>query len=314
LQGDKRVQGPKPTSIDWSKWNKEIPNNKPLMKEYGEIEVRAKADGTWMKNHDGTEFTLPDGEVGTPEQFVQVRSKAFKKAFPYFGITYRGAAKHNDLLFNKPGYTGVFSGDKGLASTYANNAGFYNRNSPTVGNGVHQLAMNRSSNGINVQGFGDDWTDLQFHNRTEGELDKLVNARQRSIDKITHQGKNNHQYSLDKLKSEVARNKVDGSNPRLSQMVEHFKKSSPSEGVVTDEVASYLENKGLDWVKLNNILDGPFGDITVSNQVPGNYLKSLRGNNGKFDMTNPNIYKALVPAVGVAGYAGSGSDNRYYQK
>lgn len=28
-----------------------------------------------------------------------------------------------------------------------------------------------------------------------------------------------------------------------------------------------------------------------------NRVKSARGNNGMFDMTNPNIYKALIPAI-----------------
>ena len=64
------------SEIDWGKWNKEIPDNKSLMKEYNAIEQSTKADGTWMKNVDGTEFK------GTPEQFVQQKSKNFKKAFP----------------------------------------------------------------------------------------------------------------------------------------------------------------------------------------------------------------------------------------
>jgi hypothetical protein len=34
-------------------------------------------------------------------------------------------------------------------------------------------------------------------------------------------------------------------------------------------------------------------------------LKSAVGNNGMFDMNNPNIYKALLPAIGVAGIAGA---------
>ena len=33
------------------------------------------------------------------------------------------------------------------------------------------------------------------------------------------------------------------------------------------------------------------GNTNISNQVSGNYLKSLKGNNGMFDMSNPNIYK-----------------------
>ena len=64
------------SSIDWSKWNKEIPDNKVLMQEYDAIEQAAKADGTWMKNADGSEFK------GVPEQFIQQNSSNFKNAFP----------------------------------------------------------------------------------------------------------------------------------------------------------------------------------------------------------------------------------------
>ena len=63
------------SEIDWSKWNKEIPDNKSLMAEYHAIEQRTKANNTWMKNSDGSEFE------GTPEQFIQQNSENFKNAF-----------------------------------------------------------------------------------------------------------------------------------------------------------------------------------------------------------------------------------------
>ena len=47
--------------------------------------------------------------------------------------------------------------------------------------------------------------------------------------------------------------------------------------------------------ELNNINDGGYGDVTIVNHKKGNYLKSAIGNNGMFDMTNPNIYKSLLP-------------------
>jgi hypothetical protein len=45
------------------------------MKEYNAIESTSKANGTWMKNPDGSVFQ------GTPEQFVQQNSQNFKNAF-----------------------------------------------------------------------------------------------------------------------------------------------------------------------------------------------------------------------------------------
>ena len=45
------------------------------MKEYNDIETDCKANGTWMKNSDGSAFQ------GTPEQFVQQNSENFKRFF-----------------------------------------------------------------------------------------------------------------------------------------------------------------------------------------------------------------------------------------
>ena len=63
------------SEINWGQWNKEIPENTNLLNEYNTIEQTSKADGSWMKNTDGSTFQ------GTPEQFVQQNSENFKKAF-----------------------------------------------------------------------------------------------------------------------------------------------------------------------------------------------------------------------------------------
>ena len=56
-------------------------------------------------------------------------------------------------------------------------------------------------------------------------------------------------------------------------------------------------------MKLDNIIDEGYGTEVLLNNRPGNRVKSTLGNVGFFDMTNPNIYKATIPAVGgVAGY------------
>jgi hypothetical protein len=54
LKGYKQIDVPQPSfksEIDWSKWNKEIPENKSLMEEYYTIEQTSKANGTWKKKH-----------------------------------------------------------------------------------------------------------------------------------------------------------------------------------------------------------------------------------------------------------------------
>jgi hypothetical protein len=93
-------RGKKFTSeIDWSKWNKAIPEDKALLEEYHAIEEMTKRNGTWMKNPDGSDF------VGSPEQFVQQQSDNFKAAFGVSKllnpdgspmIVYHGSAKKFD--------------------------------------------------------------------------------------------------------------------------------------------------------------------------------------------------------------------------
>jgi hypothetical protein len=63
------------STIDWGAWNKEIPTNFKLMREYSAIEQTAKKAGTWLKNRDGSRFE------GSPEQYIQQRSENFKKWF-----------------------------------------------------------------------------------------------------------------------------------------------------------------------------------------------------------------------------------------
>ena len=70
----------------------------------------------------------------------------------------------------------------------------------------------------------------------------------------------------------------------------------------TWNVAAHLEKEGIPSAGIKDIRTG-WGttQYDIYNQMPGNYLKSMWGNNCMFDMTNPNIYKALIPLLGVAG-------------
>jgi hypothetical protein len=63
------------SQIDWAKWNPDTPKYPELINEYNAIEQTTKANGTWMKNPDGSPFK------GSPEQFIQQNSSWFKKAF-----------------------------------------------------------------------------------------------------------------------------------------------------------------------------------------------------------------------------------------
>jgi len=132
----KAKRAPKPAALNWGKWNAEIPANKELMQEYAAIERTAKANGTWMKNPDGSAF------MGTSEQFVQQNSGNFKKFFTDSKIingtgspkvVHHGGRKGIET-FIAPGDEGFainkgmnsatkdygiyFAGDKGIAKRY----------------------------------------------------------------------------------------------------------------------------------------------------------------------------------------------------
>jgi hypothetical protein len=119
------------SEINWNKFNKEIPDNKQLLDEYYTIEKTNKANGTWMKNSDGSIFD------GTPEQFVQQQSSNFKKAFGNSKLVnkdgspivqYHGSAKKFDTFdeskfqLGDSGYSGrgiYTTPSKNKASSYA---------------------------------------------------------------------------------------------------------------------------------------------------------------------------------------------------
>jgi len=99
------------SEIDWMKFNKSIPENKILLQEYNLIEETTKANGTWMKNADGSAF------AGTPEQFVQMKSGNFQKAF--------GNSKVQDIVMHKTDEVFDVFDPKKIGS--AKDDGFYGR-------------------------------------------------------------------------------------------------------------------------------------------------------------------------------------------
>jgi len=220
------------SEIDWSKWNKEIPDNKVLMQEYNAIEQQAKANGTWMKNPDGSAFQ------GTPEQFVQQNSSNFKKAFPNI---LKEENKVIPLIHHSRSKFDTFDESYNLSGTGAN----------IHGKGVYTIPENSFNKNVT--------TDVkEFLDGVEGTNPKTL---------ITY---GDNKYSL------YANDKGLTRHP--------FKHADPSTNLN----------------KLENV-------FTVVSPY-SNSLKSAIGNNGMFDMTNPNIYKALVPtAIGTGVGIGAAS-------
>jgi hypothetical protein len=228
------------SEIDWAKWNKEIPENKVLLQEYDSIEQQTKANGTWMKNPDGSAFQ------GTPEQFVQQNSSNFKKAFGN-SLTldetnkiqhfYHGSPKDDITVFKSPSQIEDFK--PGRTATTNKTEHIYL--SPRKG--IAEKYSKRDLLGTNAGKVYELYANIKnpYITKDYGELartEKIPDVR--NYDAVTN-------LSLGK-----------------------------------------------------NDMEG-FHELAIPHW---NYLKSAVGNNGMFDMTNPNIYKGLIPIIG-AGYLGS---------
>ena len=260
------------SEINWANWNKEIPENVPLMQEYNAIEQTTKANGTWMKNFDGSKFK------GTPEQFVQQNSENFKKAYKKgFNTGYRGQRIPTDIMDGGKYPSGItFLGDKDQAMTYG------------------ETWKKSHSGKIYQPGMVDP---------KEPALYELIYPNSNNKKIITHSNVRDWRELID---NEVA-----------SQMDEYLlelrgKSKKGEQFITTDDVANFVDKNNLDYAYLPKIRDygrkpnrrffnvfpgKSVGNTVVVNSKPGNYLKSRWYNNGMFDMTNPNIYKAVIPTM-----------------
>lgn len=309
----------KPTSsfkseINWGKWNSEIPSNKALMDEYHAIEETSKANGTWMKNPDGSVFQ------GTPEQFVQQNSENFKKAFPEgFTTGYRGAHQHIDDFANRNlnAHTATFLTDsKANAETYATSDGlpktYYH---PEVNvhpaydpklkgyplnyeDGIYQLAFPKNLPKVIGEGRGNNWRFLDY----DENIANNINPQHL---------KNDHEFRVLNLNSPRKNSSINLTYPNDFTIDKKY--------LTTDNYATYVKNNPIGIAEIKNVSD-QMGNVpgilpnTIyaidANKVP---IKSLMYNNGMFDMTNPNIYKGLVP-VGIFGASMYGTQGMQQQR
>jgi len=285
LKGYKQIEAPKTTQnfkseIDWGKWNKEIPSNKPLMDEYLQIEKNAKQNGTWMKYSDGSAFN------GTPEQFVQMNSKntinyaGSKKLSEdmYKNPAYRGAPQHIDDFANRDrnDYATFLTSDKLSAETYApKSKGRYFKPDESIhdwNDGIYQFGIPKNKNTVVGNANNRNWRLLDYDE---------------NIANNTRQFTDNHNLNLETNQSQYNLLDYDPNKKYLS----------------TDVYAQYVKNANKEPIaRIDNVIDvmgkqktNPASVYAIdSNRFN---VKSLMYNNGMFDMTNPNIYKTIIGGV-----------------
>ena len=269
---------PEVTKSDWAKWNKATPDFSKLMQEYSDIEEFTKGTGTWMKNADGTPYK------GLPQQFIQEQSSYFKNAFPEgYESVFRGVNKKNAFAdFNRgkgfSGDRGIFTANPELAYQYAN----YHA-------GTEPITLNPFVND-NVQGIYE-----LMYPKGKQLIHDAQGADWRNVD-ILNNTTSNDSFELQRLNDyfgNLHRNENDILMQNNNGLSSPFPRTLPGLLTTTDKIASYIPQTNLNSILLKNIVDGGFGDVTIVNNRPGNYLKSRIGNTGFFKMDNPNIYKSL---------------------
>ena len=213
----------KPRSdINWGKWNKEIPGNTALIDEYKHIEEITKSRGTWMKNANGSKFK------GSPEQFVQQKSKNFNTSFPN---ALREDGKIMPLVHHSDKEFTFFDASKEGNTKY--------------GEGVYTRPK-------------------AFHDKRVAK--SFAEMMDKSNEKSVFQMYGNKRYNL-----------YSNNTPTLKKL-------------------EYRNERGFNPRGSRGSVDGPIYPVTsedISTIISpySNPLKSMKGNDGMFDMKNPNIYK-----------------------
>ncbi len=237
LRRYKEVPKPQQTfksEIDWGKWNKEIPENTQLIKEYNAIEQSSKANGSWMKNPDGSEFK------GTPEQFVQQNSQNFKKAFG------------NSIVRDEKG---------DIIKMYH---GSINKEPLT-----EYITPKRLK-------------DFKRRTQTTKETDHTFFSPKKEIaDKYSKRD------LLGNDKGIIYENYINVKNPYFTN--DYIDLATPHN---LPNINSYDAVTNMKFGKDYSPKD--YSELAIPF---GNNVKSAIGNNGMFDMTNPNIYKTVVGAL-----------------
>ena len=331
LRGYKEIPRPKgevkpfQSEINWAAWNPNTPKYPELINEYNAIEAATKRAGTWMKNPDGTPFQ------GPPELFIQTQSRYFKNAFPEgYNTVYRGTRGRNTLptttSFDREtgkSTSALFSADEALARTYSTSTkpeempfitpfmAYRNLEGQGFSPGVFKLAVPKVGNkNLSFAANRDGWTNVNLLGKDRATLEAAL-AQQKSIyNRMLKKPESAKDYSfrnvLAQKEKQIAELEAVLNDPRgtVSNVAE-FQKMREALGnvVTTDRIAQYLETTNLPSIQLRNVNDGGLGDVTIINRRPGMYPKSLIGNVGFFDMTNPDVFKAAIPVVGgAAGY------------
>lgn len=296
------------SEIDWENWLKthnkdwdaeDIKNININKKEYDVIEQTSKANGTWMKNSDGSKFT------GTPEQFIQQISKNFKKYTEHVKKVYHGTPTKGITEFNATKGERLISGDKypdlNFTSTNKNIAKEYAGKEGEVLELYASLGKNKSIDYGNTSWTGQKPEYIIMSKNTEGmQYDAFGEIAMGNKLKKFKTKEAAEKYLKKELKDAPYSKDMGVQESTFIDL--HASENSP---LTTNKLATRYKNQGFDSFTAKNVRDSYDGSATnmlndIGDDVVifnGNRLKSATGNSGMFDITNPNIFKSLLPAA-----------------
>jgi hypothetical protein len=284
------------SEIDWAKWNKEIPENKSLIQEYNAIEKELNKNNLFGINP----ATNKPYKTNVPKEIdIVLRSSNFKKSFPEFDFDkhkiYRGERYVRKDYINKDRLTdNVFGTDDLEAALHyvkRQETGeiihpnkiddFLNKNEipidymtyndGTIG-GINVLAVPNKSKTFTIDAKNNNWTTLPNHPKLNQEYVRYNTE--------------NIKYRINKYGKDDINLPKDYSEDALYASADNYA-SALNEGL-----------KDYNMVTIKNVYDGinkPITDYIINPRTTP--IKSIFYNNGMFDMTNPNIYKSIIPTL-----------------
>ena len=278
------------SSIDWRKWVKyteDFDNNPDVIKHLNEIEKTTKGNGTWMKNPDGSAFK------GTQEEFVVQQSDNYKKAFPNPVVDDAGNIQMN--YHGSPNEFTEFDPNKFYSGSYGRGVytspdkelilkSYANPDKKRVDK-IRKLTNKKAIDNTDKTHL----YELYINSKNPKNYDDILDYGDH-VGNIKNFGK-----TVDDVPSlQDFRNSIEG-NDWLKELSD-------------EKLLNYIESSRISPVKENftPVLEGvDFLNVPstrLKEQVTpfSNRLKSAKGNI-LFDMTNPNIYKAIVPGAIGAG-------------
>lgn len=255
----------KPTAfkseINWGNWNPDTPKYPELINEYNAIEQTTKANGTWMKNSDGSAFQ------GTPEQFIQQQSSWFKKAF----LDYYGEILNHNSPNKFDKFENNFFGTTSDRGWYGEGIYTHPSEKYTQEYGINNYKLYTNSKN---KGFinKDNYKASKSYNRNyDRELKNLEKNKELEIKEI-------YENPKDYENTEFWKNIIENQYNRIKKKL-------------IEEQQEGLKHNINQYSTLTNPQNG---EVVIPFNNP---VKSAIGNVGFFDMTNPNIYKAIIPTV-----------------